>query len=146
MNVRKRSEFTSIVQKVIFRSVSGQELGLTVHALRGLSIHLSWNSGSCAGSFQNCISRHTVQSAVWRAIIRQIRRRGLIGVCRSVYGTETGLERETSGETCFYTTHEGVRYHCRCKFSFSLEIGERYKTSLFLVGGWMMILNQHALR
>ena len=88
MNVRKRNEFTSIVQKVIFRSVSGQGLGLTIHAHRGLTIHLSWNP---AGSFQNCISRHTVQSAVWRAIIRQIRRRGLIGVCRCVYGTETGL-------------------------------------------------------
>ena len=109
MNVLKRNEFTSVVQKVIFRSVSWQGLGLTVHAHRGLTIHLSWNPGSCARSFRNCISPHTVQSAVWRAIIRQIRRRGLIGVCRCVYGTETRLERETSGETCFYTTHEGVR-------------------------------------
>jgi hypothetical protein len=133
MNVQGRNEFTSIVQKVIFLSVSGQGLGLTVHAHRGLTIHLSWNPGSCAGSFQKCISRHTVQSAVWHAIIRQIRRKGLIGVCRCVYGTDVRLERETSGETCFYTTYEGVRYYCRCKFSFSLEIGESYETSLFLV-------------
>jgi len=31
---------------------------------------------------------------VWYAIIRQIRRRGLTGVCKCVYGTDIGLEKK----------------------------------------------------
>jgi len=56
---------TSLVQKLISRSVTGQGLGLSVHAHTGLTIHLSWNPGVRTGSYQNCIARHTVQSAVW---------------------------------------------------------------------------------
>ena len=80
MKVHRNKKFTSIVQKVFSRSITGQGLGLSIHAHRGLTIHLSWNPGVSEGSFQNCIARYTVQSAVWRAIIRQIRRRGLSGV------------------------------------------------------------------
>jgi len=94
---------------------------------------------SVQGSYQNCIARHTVQSAVWYAIIRQIRRRCLTGVCRCVYGTDIGLEEETIDEVCFYTTDAGMRYYCRCKYAFSLEIGEHYRTSIFLIEGCMML-------
>ena len=80
MKVLRSKKLTSIIQKIIFRPITGQGLGLSVHAHRGLTIHLSWNPGVSEGSFQNCIARYTVQSAVWRAIIRQIRRRGLSGV------------------------------------------------------------------
>jgi len=130
---------TSLVQKLISRSVTGQGLGLNVHVHTGLTIHLSWNPGVCTVSFQNCIAQHTVQSAVWYAIIRQIRRRGLTGACKCVYGTDTGLERETIEEVCFYTTFAGIRYYCRCKFAFSLEIGKHYRTSIFLTEGCMML-------
>jgi len=68
---------------------------LSIHAHTGLTIHLSSNPGVRTGSYQNCIARHTVQSAVWHEIIRKIRRRGLTGVCKCVYGTVTGLEKET---------------------------------------------------
>ena len=99
MQVQRNKKLTSIVQKIISRPITGQGLGLSVHAHRGLTIHLSWNPGVCAGSFQNCIARYTVQSAMWRAIIRQIRRRFLSGVCKCVYGItlkcndDIGLER-----------------------------------------------------
>jgi len=138
--------YTSLVQKLISRSVTGQGLGLSVHAHTGLTIHLSWNPGVCTGSFQNCIARHTAHSAVWYAIIRQIRRRGLTGVCKCVYGTDTGLERETVDEVCFYTTFAGIRYYCRCKFAFSLEIGEHYRTSTFLKVGCMMLFETAPIR
>jgi hypothetical protein len=40
---------------------------------------------------------------------------------------------------CFYTTHAEIRYYCRCKFAFSLEIGENYRSSIFLAEGGMML-------
>jgi hypothetical protein len=43
MKVQRRKKFTSIVQKVVSRSITGQGLGLTVHAHTGLTFHLSWN-------------------------------------------------------------------------------------------------------
>jgi len=145
MKVHRSKKFTSIVQKVFSRSITGQGLGLSIHAHRGLTIHLSWNPGACEGSFRNCIARYTVQSAVWRAIIRQIRRRGLSGVCKCVYGItlkyndDIGLERGIVQAICSYTICKGVWYNCRCNILFSLEIGERYRTSKFLVDGCMML-------
>jgi len=56
-----------------------------------------------------------------------------------VYGTVTGLEKETIDEVCFYMTFAGIRYYCRCKFIFSLEIGENYRSSVFLAEGGMML-------
>jgi len=130
---------TSLVKKIISHAVTGQGLGLSVHAHTGLTVHLSWNPGVRTGSYQNCIARHTLQSAVWHEIIRQIRRRGLTGVCKCVYGTVTGLEKETIDEVCFYTTFAGITYYCWCKFAFSLEIGENYRSLIFLVEGGMML-------
>ena len=147
MKVHRSKKFTSIVQKVFSRSITGQGLGLSIHAHRGLTIHLSWNPGACEGSFRNCIARYTVQSAVWRAIIRQIRRRGLSGVCKCVYGItlkyndDIGLERGIVEVICSCTVSEGVWYNCRCNILFSLEIGERYRTSLFLTDGCMMLFD-----
>ena len=145
MKVHRSKKFTSIIQKLISRPITGQGLGLSVHAHRGLTIHLSWNPGVSAGSFQNCIARYTVQSAVWRAIICQIRRRGFSGVCKCVYGTTLkckdngGLERGIVQAICSYTIYKGVWYNCQCNISFSLEIGDNYRTSKFLVDGCMML-------
>jgi len=130
---------TSLVQKLISRSVTGQGLGLSIHAHTGWTIHLSWNPGVCTGSFQNCIARHTVQSAVWYAIIRQIRCRRLTGVFKCVYGVDIGLGEEIIDEVCFYTIYAGIRYYRRSKYAFSLEIGENYRTSMFLTEGCMML-------
>jgi len=47
---------TSLVQKLISRSVTGQGLGLSAHVHTGLTIQLSWNPGVCTGSYQNCIA------------------------------------------------------------------------------------------
>jgi hypothetical protein len=64
---------TSVLQKLISRSVTGRGLWLSVHAQTGWTIHLSWNPGADKGSYQNCIARHTIQSGVWHAIICQLR-------------------------------------------------------------------------
>jgi len=105
---------------------------------------LSWNPGVRTGSYQNCIARHTVQSVVWHEIIRQIRRKGLTRICKCVYGTVTALEKETIDEVCFYTTYAGIRYYRRRKFAFSLEIGENYRSSIFLAGGMMLFEAVHS--
>jgi hypothetical protein len=81
-----------------------------------------------------------VQSGVWLGIIHQLRNRGLRGVCKCVYGTVTRDEEEIVDEFCFYTTYAGIRYYCRCRYEFSLEIGEDYRTSLFLTDGCMLLL------
>jgi hypothetical protein len=129
---------TSLVQKIINRSVAGQGLGLSVHVHTGLTIHLSWNPGAKTG-YQNCTARHTVQSSVWYEIIRQVRHRCLTGMCKCVYGTVTGFEKETIDEVCFYTTYSGIRYYCWCKSEFSLEIGENYRSLIFLTESCMML-------
>jgi hypothetical protein len=61
-----------------------------------------------------------------------VRRRGLTGVCKCVYGAVTGYEKETIEEVCFYTAYAGIRYYCQCNYKFSLEIGENYRSSIFL--------------
>jgi hypothetical protein len=130
---------TLLVQKLISRSVTGRGLRLSVHAHTGCTIHLSWNPGVRTGSYQNCVARHTIHSGVWHAILRQLRRRGLMGICKCVYGVATGYEKETLDEVCFHTTYAVLRYYCRCKFEFSLEFGENYRSSIFLPEGCMML-------
>jgi hypothetical protein len=104
---------------------------MSIHAHTGLTIHLSSNPGVRTGSYQNCIARHTVQSALWHEIIRQIRRRGLTGVCKCVYGTVTGLEKET---IC-----------CICELALRLTRSNQADTISLLSGssgwlsGWMCI-------
>jgi len=128
MRVQERKKLTTIVQNISSRSISGSELGLTVHAHTGLSsIHLSWNRGVRKGSFKNCIARHTVQSAVWYSILNQIRWGSLKGLCKCVFSTITGYDNKTISEVCFHTHPReeiGVEFHCTCQVKFSLEIGE----------------------
>ena len=142
MKVQGRKKFTSIVQKIIFCSITGQGLGLTVHAHTGLTIHLSWNSRVRTGSFQNCIARHTIQSAVRYTILNQIRWGSLEGLCKCVFGTITGYDNKNINKVCFHTylrEEMGVKFHCRCRVKLSLEIVENYKRSMFLEDGRMIL-------
>jgi len=135
MKLQRRKRFTSIVQKVISRSITGQGLRLTVHAHTRLTFHLSWNPGVRKSSFQNCIARHTIQSAVWYAILNQVRWGSLAGLYKCVFGTITGYDNKTINQVCFHTYLKeeiGVEFHCRCQVKFSLETGENYKRSMFL--------------
>jgi hypothetical protein len=43
---------TSVVQKLIIRSVTGRRLGLKVQAHTGWTIHVSWNPGVDKGSYK----------------------------------------------------------------------------------------------
>ena len=137
-----RKNCTSIVQITVLHSIYGQRLGLTVHTHGEFLIHLSWNAGPRTGSYENCIARHTKQSAVWYDIINQIRWGGLRRLCRCVFGTVTGYDSRTIKEVCFYTYLKeeiGVEFYCRCQAKFSLEIGENYKRSIFLEDGRMLL-------
>ena len=44
-----------------------------------------------------------------------------------------------------FMTYAGIRYYCRCKFAFSLEIGENYRSSIFLAGGMMLFEAVHSV-
>jgi hypothetical protein len=68
-----------------------------------------------------------------------LRRGSLKGRCKCVYGAITGYEKQTLDEICFFTYYEELKYYCRCKFGFSLEFGEDFKSSLFLPDGSMLI-------
>jgi len=100
---------TSIVQNLICRSVTGRGIGLTVHTHAGWTVHASWNSGVDKGNYKNCIARHTLQSGVWYATIRQLRRRSLTGLCKCVYRAVTRYERETLAESYFHTYREEIK-------------------------------------
>jgi len=115
---------------------------LTVHAHTGLTFHLSWNPGVRKGSFQNCIARHSIQSAAWYVILNQVRWGSLEGLCKCVFGTITGYDNRIINQVCFHTylrEEIGVEFHCRCQVKLSLEIGENYKRSMFLEDGRMIL-------
>jgi hypothetical protein len=142
MNTPGKKDYRSIVQKITSRTITGRKLELTVHTHGELLIHLSWNPGFRTGSYENCIARHTKQSAVWYGIINQIRWGNLSGLCKCVFGTITGHDSKTIKEVCFHTYPReeiGVEFHCRCKVNFSLEIGENYRRSMFLDDGCMLL-------
>jgi hypothetical protein len=69
---------TSIVQKLISRSVTGRGLGIKVHTHSGWTVHVTWSPGAEKGSYNNCIARHTIQSGVWHDMLCQLRRGSLI--------------------------------------------------------------------
>jgi hypothetical protein len=50
-----------------------------------------------------------------------------------------GYGKETIDAICFHTHYEGLMYYCRCKFEFSLEFGENYRSSIFLPEGYMLL-------
>jgi hypothetical protein len=127
---------TSIAQKIIYLSLTCQGLGLSVHKHLGLRVHVSWSAGTRTGSYRNCIVRRSLQSALWFEILRQLRRGGLTGLCRCVFGTIVGFDEKIGG-ACFQKEGE---FSCRCQISFSLEIGNRYNISIFLSNGNMMLL------
>jgi hypothetical protein len=143
MNTPWKKTYTSIVQKITSRSVTGQRLGLTVQTQGENLIHLSWNSGFRTGSYENCIARHTKQSPAWYGIINQIRWGVLGGLCKWVFGTITGYDNKTIEEVWFHTYPReeiGVEFHRRCRVNFSLEIGENYRRSMFLEDVRMLLL------
>jgi hypothetical protein len=72
----------------------------------------------------------------------EARKFNLKGRCKCVYGVTTGYKKQTLDEICFYTYYEELKYYCRCKFGFSLEFGEDFKSSIFLPDGSMLILRQ----
>jgi hypothetical protein len=114
---------------------------LVVHTHGELVVHLSWNPGFRTGFYESCVARHTKQSAVWYSIVNQIGWRGLGGLCKCVFGTITGHEKETVEEVCFHTyLKEEIweEFHCRCQVNFSLETGEKYRRSMFLEDGRMI--------
>jgi len=140
MNRRRVKDYSSVVQKIVFRSLTGQGLGLTVHTHIGLSFHLSWNPGFRKGSYKNCVARHTVQSPLWRQIVRQLRGGSLVGLCKCVFGTLCWYDDRTIPNVCFHIAQWEVNFYCRCRVDFSLEIGENYKNSIFLEDGRMVLL------
>jgi hypothetical protein len=139
MNRRRQKDYNSIVQKIAFRSLTGQGLGLAVHTHLKLLFHLSWNPGFRKGSYENCVARHTAQSALWYQIVNQIRSGGLVGLCKCVFATIVGYDDKTITDVCFHTAHSELNFFCRCRVEFSLEVGEKFKYSLFLEDGRMVL-------
>jgi alpha-D-ribose 1-methylphosphonate 5-triphosphate synthase subunit PhnL len=68
-----------------------------------LVVYLSWNPGFKNDSYENYVARHTRQDTVWLHIVNQITLRVLGGLCKCVFGTFTGYDKETVEEVCFYT-------------------------------------------
>jgi hypothetical protein len=56
-----------------------------------------------------------------------------------VFGAIVGFDKKIITNVCFYTVHSEIKFYCRCRVDFSLEIEENYKSSLFLEDGHMML-------
>ena len=115
---KKVHSYYSIIQKLHHRALTGQGLGLSIHRHFGLALHLFWNKGNRTGSYQKCIARECREIPLLFEIVLPLRKSGLLGLCKYIFGTHIGYGEQTIG-ICFYM-EEG--FFCRCRVNFVLEI------------------------
>jgi hypothetical protein len=83
---RRTKVYSSNIQSLACRSVTGPNVGLDVYQHIGYRIHLCWNSISDRGYYLNCIVRWCWNFDEIKEFTTQIGRRGLDGLCEGVNG------------------------------------------------------------
>ena len=113
---KKAHIYYSIVQKLNYRPLTGQGLGLSIHIHSGLALHLSWDKGDKTGSYRNCIARKCRELPLLFEILLPLRKSGLTGLCKCIFGTAIVYGERNVG-ICLYM-EEG--FFCRCQVKFVL--------------------------
>jgi len=70
---RKIMNRISIVEKVIYRSLTGQRLGLTIHNNLNSRIHLNWGIETGTYKYKECIERSFVWGKVWQRCCKALK-------------------------------------------------------------------------
>ena len=118
MKTKAHNHF-SIIQKLNYREVTGNRLGLNIHRHSGLVLYLSWNKRSKAGSYQNCIARKCSSLPLLLEIIAPWRKSGWMGPCNCMFDPVPENSERTIG---LYFYHFCFFCFCRCRVNFVLEM------------------------
>jgi hypothetical protein len=68
------------VDKLNYRVVTAQKLGLHVHTHLGTRLHLCWNI-TCVLSYRNCIERLFISKEEWKKFCERLGFPDLDGIC-----------------------------------------------------------------
>ena len=119
---KEDEKYCSIVERVNYRSLTGQGLGLHVHVHLGSVILLCWNIHNTIGCYKNCIARDSAECNVSYQVWRMLRSRGLDGLCRCCYSFAYALPGDR-GEPCiFMVNQESVNHSLLDKLYMSWDV------------------------
>jgi len=93
---------SSIVEKLSFRSLTGQGLELDAHSCSVSRTRLYWNMSSITGCYMNYIGRYEVDLYVSNQCLRLFDTFGLAGVCSFCYDCTLYIG-DWNGNLCIYT-------------------------------------------
>jgi len=85
MYPKKIKRCISIVDKLNYRSVTAQKLGVHVHTRLSARLHLCWNI-TCILSHRNCMERVFISKEEWKKFCGRLSFAGLDGICVRVRG------------------------------------------------------------
>jgi hypothetical protein len=98
---KKFSKRISIVEKVIYRSLTGQSLGLIVHNHLNSKLHFCWGNNRDTPCYTNCIDRSFVRERDWLFLCNKLRMSGIVGLAEClVRGVR--YEGDLRVERCVY--------------------------------------------
>jgi len=81
----KMNSRSSIVERLNFRSLTGQGLRLDVHRCSVSRVRLYWNMSSITGCYMNYIGRYEIDFYVSNLCLRLLESFGLAGACSCSY-------------------------------------------------------------
>ena len=86
---------SSVVKSLTFRSITGQKLGVDVHQLLSMEIHLCCSSIIEPGNYKNCILRRIGTFREYVEFMSSIRRSSKFdGACVCCYGSVFTMRRK----------------------------------------------------
>ena len=81
---RKIKNRISIVEKVIYRSLTGQTLGLTIHNHLKSRIHLCWSNDTCTSKYKNALERSFFRVMDWLRFCKALKIIPISGVAACI--------------------------------------------------------------
>jgi len=83
---RKNKNRISIVEKVIYRSLTGQTLGLTIHNHLNSRIHLCWSNETGTPKYKNALERSFFREKDWLRFCEALKMTRMIGLAACIVG------------------------------------------------------------
>jgi hypothetical protein len=95
---RKIKNCISIVEKVIYRSLTGHTLGLTIHNHSKSQIHLCWSNKTGTPKYNNALERSFFGEIYWLHFCEELKMTRMIGLaacilCGIIYEEDHRLQR-----------------------------------------------------
>jgi len=97
---------SSIVKSVIFRSITGQKLGVDVHKHLSMEIHLCWSTIIEPDYYKNCIVRRIGTFRDYNEFMSSIRPSSKYNGACVCYGSVFTMQRNKA-KCCIYTDGRG---------------------------------------